>query len=843
MGKAEKGLIKKLFVAEIKCSDGSIFQIPVTEKKKEDLKKEAAKTKLVSKPKNPNERLDDIVKTVIKIRPFKSKEDETQITWDKATDIEVEGYQVATSDYVDQYVPLKAEEGMIQKLYVAEVNCTDGTQFQIPVLEEKKRIDEKGNARTKLVTTQNFLNEKSYTEEKPPINIRPYTCKKSETEISWDAASDFDMEGYQVASAEFVDKYTSNKAEEGKIKKLFIAEINHADGTMFQVPVVREKEDKAKNEVAQTKLVRKQKLPDEKLSNVVETVIKIRPYTSKESKNQMTWDKASEFDVEGYQVATSDLVERHTAHNAKKGTIEKLFVAEIKSSDGSIFQVPVVENKKANTKKEIARTKLVSKPKLPNEKLHHVIKTVIKIRPYTSKEAETQITWDDATEFDIEGYHIATSDFVDEYTSQKADAGMLQKLFIAEIDSTDGSMFQFPVVEDNQISKEKGNAERKLVSTQSYLNVKLDAGERPVVNIRPYKSKKSETQVSWDAASDFKVNGYQVANSDFVDQYAADKAEEGKIEKLFIAEISQTDGTKFQLPVIKDKDEKAKKETAQTKLVSKQKLPNEKLHNVTEPEIKIRPFTSKETETNLKWDMASDFDVDGYQIATSDFVDQYTAHDAKKGKIQKLFIAEIKCSDGSLFQVPVVEAKEETVKKEVAQTKLVSKPKLPNEKLQGVSKTDVKVRPYTSKETETQVTWDDTTENDIEGYHIATSDFVEQYTADKAEEGKINKLFIAEISHTDGSIFQVPVIKDKEEKAKKETAQTKLVSKQKHPNEKLHNVTKTEVKVRPFTSKETKTTLKWDMASDFDVDGYQVATSEFVDRYTAHDAKTGKIAK
>merc|ERR1711970_1040533 len=247
--------------------------------------------------------------------------------------------------------------------------------------------------------------------------------------------------------------------------------------------------------------------------------------------------------------------------------------------------------------------------------------------------------------------------------------------------------------------------------------------------------------------------------------------------------------------------------------------------------VKIRPFTSKETETKLNWDMTSDFDVDGYQVATSDFVDQYTAHDAKKGKIQKLFIAEIKCSDGSMVQIPVVETKEETVKKEVAQTKLVSKPKLPNEKLHDVIKTVVNVRPYTSKETETQVTWDD------------TSDFVEQYTADKAEEGKIQRFFIAEIGHTDGTIFQVPVIKDKEEKAKKETAQTKLVSKQKLPIEKLHSINKTEVKIRPFTSKETETKLKWDMATDFDVDGYQLATSDFVDQYTAQDAKKGKIQK
>merc|ERR1711970_527446 len=259
--------------------------------------------------------------------------------------------------------------------------------------------------------------------------------------------------------------------------------------------------------------------------------------------------------------------------------------------------------------------------------------------------------------------------------------------------------------------------------------------------------------------------------------------------------------------------------------------------------VKIRPFTSKETETKLNWDMTSDFDVDGYQVATSDFVDQYTAHDAKKGKIQKLFIAEVKCSDGSMVEIPVIETKEEIVKKDLAQIKLVSKPKLPNEKLHDVMKPVVKVRPYTSKERETQVTWDDTSKLDIEGYHIATSDFVEQYTADKAEKGKIQKLFIAEISHADGTIFQVPVVKDKEEKAKKETAQTKLVSKQKPPNERLHKVTKTEVKIRPFTSKETETKLNWDMTSDFDVEGYQVATSDFVDQYTAHDAKTGKIKK
>merc|ERR1711915_775245 len=250
---------------------------------------------------------------------------------------------------------------------------------------------------------------------------------------------------------------------------------------------------------------------------------------------------------------------------------------------------------------------------------------------------------------------------------------------------------------------------------------------------RPYMSKETETQVAWNNAPEFDIEGYHVATSDFVEQYTVDRAEEGKIQKLFIAEISHNDGTVFQVPVVKDKEEKAKKETAQTKLVSKQKLPIEKLHSITKTEVKIRPFTSKETETKLKWDMATDFDVDGYQVATSDFVDQYTAHDAKKGKIQKLFIAEVKCSDGSMVQIPVVETKEETAKKELAQTKLVSKPKLPNEKLHDVMKPVVKVRPYTSKESETQVTWDDTSKLDIEGYHIATSDFVEQYTADKAE--------------------------------------------------------------------------------------------------------------
>merc|ERR1712087_842550 len=254
----------------------------------------------------------------------------------------------------------------------------------------------------------------------------------------------------------------------------------------------------------------------------------------------------------------------------------------------------------------------------------------------------------------------------------------------------------------------------------------------------------SETQVTWDDTSKLDIEGYHIATSDFVEQYTADKAEKGKIQKLFIAEISHADGTIFRVPVVKDKEEKAKKETAQTKLVSKQKPPNEKLHKVTKTDVKIRPFTSKESETKLKWDMALDFDVEGYQVATSDFVDQYTAHDAKTGKIKKLFIAEIKCSDGSISQVPVVETKGETAKKELAQTKLVSKSKLPNEKLHDVLKPVVKVRPYTSKESETKVTWDDTSKLDVEGYHIATSDFVEQYTADKAEKGKIQKLFIAE---------------------------------------------------------------------------------------------------
>jgi hemicentin len=65
--------------------------------------------------------------------------------------------------------------------------------------------------------------------------------------------------------------------------------------------------------------------------------------------------------------------------------------------------------------------------------------------------------------------------------------------------------------------------------------------------------------------------------------------------------------------------------------------------------------------------MATEFDVDGYKVATSDLVDQYTAHDAKTGKIEKLFVAEIKSSDGSLVQIPMVESKKEKVKKEVTE--------------------------------------------------------------------------------------------------------------------------------------------------------------------------------
>merc|ERR1711915_948337 len=113
------------------------------------------------------------------------------------------------------------------------------------------------------------------------MGIRPYTSKESETSISWDNASDFGVEGYEVASSDVVDKYTSEKVEKGEVKKLYVAEIKRSDGSIFQIPVLKEKDDIPTSEKAQTKLVSKQKPASEKIHKIEKTEIKIRPFKSK----------------------------------------------------------------------------------------------------------------------------------------------------------------------------------------------------------------------------------------------------------------------------------------------------------------------------------------------------------------------------------------------------------------------------------------------------------------------------------------------------------------------------------------------------------------------------------
>merc|ERR1712228_278151 len=115
--------------------------------------------------------------------------------------------------------------------------------------------------------------------------------KESATQISWDATSDIDgLEGYQLATSEFVDQYTSEKAKAGKVEKLLIAEINLEDGSNFQLPVVEKNSESIKKEKAQTKVATKLKFPAEKIESSKKTVINIRPFVGKESINQVPWD-------------------------------------------------------------------------------------------------------------------------------------------------------------------------------------------------------------------------------------------------------------------------------------------------------------------------------------------------------------------------------------------------------------------------------------------------------------------------------------------------------------------------------------------------------------------------
>merc|ERR1712228_51482 len=348
--------------------------------------------------------------TVINIRPYKGMEAETNITWDATKDVDgLDGYELASSEFVNQYTSHKAREGQIQKLFIADVNSDDGSVFQIPVIETPTDNIQKLKAQTKVASKILFPAEKLTMPQKTVIMIRPYRGQESETKITWDATGDVEqLDGYQLASSEFVNQYTSQKAEEGKIQKLFIAEVNSADGSVFQVPVVETHRDAVQKVKAQTKVASKLKFPAEKVKTQQKTVIKIRPYVSKESEANITWDATEDVkELEGYQLASSEFVSQYSSQKAKEGKLQKLFVAEVNSADGSIFQVPVVETLAEDIQKAKAQTKVASKLKFPAEKLKTPQKTVINIRPYMGMESEAKITWDATEDVEgLEGYQV-----------------------------------------------------------------------------------------------------------------------------------------------------------------------------------------------------------------------------------------------------------------------------------------------------------------------------------------------------------------------------------------------------------------------------------------------------
>ena len=61
-----------------------------------------------------------------------------------------------------------------------------------------------------------------------------------------------------------------------------------------------------------------------------------------------------------------------------------------------------------------------------------------------------------------------------------------------------------------------------------------------------------------------------------------------------------------------------------------------------------------ESETSVSWEVSEGFELDGYKTASSEYANQYNQEMAKKGIINKIFVAEIHCIDGSVFQIPVI---------------------------------------------------------------------------------------------------------------------------------------------------------------------------------------------
>merc|ERR1712142_1024944 len=292
----------------------------------------------------------------------------------------------------------------------------------------------KTKAQTKVASKLKFPAEQAKLQPRKVIKIRPYLGKEAETKISWDATQDVEgLEGFQLASVDFVKQYTNQKANEGKVQKLFIAEVNSADGSVFQMPVTETNAENVQQMQAKTKVTSKWKSPAERASVNPKKVTKIRPYMGEKKETKIIWDATEDVEgLDGYQLASSDFVKQYSSGKADQGIIQKLFVAEIKPADGTIFQIPVIEAAIDKTIKEKASTKVATKFKLPAEKVVTHQKTVINIRPYMGKEKDSEVTWDSTEEVEgIEGFQIASSEFVNQYSSKMADKGKVQKLFVA----------------------------------------------------------------------------------------------------------------------------------------------------------------------------------------------------------------------------------------------------------------------------------------------------------------------------------------------------------------------------------------------------------------------------
>jgi hypothetical protein len=286
------------------------------------------------------------------------------------------------------------------------------------------------------------------TSEKIIVNIKPFYEKQSVSNVNWDLASELDIEGFQVASSELFDQCAKKQIKENEVNTLFMAEISCTDGTLFQVPLVKNMEDMVKTEKATTKLVSRQKVPSGKAKIASKSLINIRPFEGQASETKITWDKVNEFDLEGYKTATSEFVKNYSPSEVDQGKLDKLYVAEINWIDGSVFQVPILKDKELDPRREVAITKLVSKQKLPTNKVKNVEKAIVNIRPFKGTESDSHITWDVASEIELEGYQVVNADFVKTYSDDEVE-NTSDQLFMAEIKYSDGSKFKVPVIKEN----------------------------------------------------------------------------------------------------------------------------------------------------------------------------------------------------------------------------------------------------------------------------------------------------------------------------------------------------------------------------------------------------------